>query len=57
MIFTAGKDRFFEWLMQQKPGFDRSPVLTMKERDCRHCLYYDEHRRQCGLEKCIVFSD
>lgn len=57
MIFTEGKHRFFERLMQQKPDFDRHRVLTMKERDCKHCLYYDELLRKCGKERCVVFDD
>ncbi len=57
MLFMVGKDREYERLMKQIPGFDRSPIRTMKERDCKHCLYYDEQLRKCSLEKCAVFED
>jgi len=57
LLFTTGKDREYERLMKDTPGFDRRPVQTMKERDCVHCLYYDETLRKCSLEKCAVFED
>lgn len=57
MLFTTGKDRKYERLMCESPGFDRRPIRTMKERDCKHCLYYDETLRKCSLEKCAVFED
>ena len=56
MLFMVGKDREYERLMQVQPGFDR-PVLTEKERECKYCLYYDESKRKCSLEKCAVFED
>ena len=43
--------------MQQTPGFDHRPVKTMKERDCPHCLYYDQKAKKCGLKACTVFKD
>lgn len=57
MLFTLGKDREYELMMREKPGFDHRPVKTMKERDCKHCLYYDESSRKCSLEKCLIFDD
>lgn len=57
MLFTEGKRREYERIMQEKPGFDHRPVKTMKERDCKHCLYYDESCRKCSQEKCVVFED
>jgi len=57
VLFMVGKDREYEYLMKQIPGFDRKPDRTMKERDCKHCLYYDESNRKCSLEKCVAFED
>jgi len=57
LLFTAGKDREYECMMKENPGFDRRPIRTMKKRDCKHCLYYDESNRKCSLEKCVVFED
>ena len=56
-MFTVGKDRFYEQLMQQKPGFDRRLVLSVKERDCKHCLYFDVRLQKCAQDKCIVYGD
>ena len=57
MLFTVGKDREYERIMKETPGFDRRLIRTMKERDCEHCLYYDDQTRKCSLEKCAVFED
>ncbi len=57
LIFTEGKHRFFERLMQGKPNFDQRPIRTPKERDCKHCLYYNERKKKCTQNKCIVFDD
>jgi hypothetical protein len=57
MDFTEGRLRKYERMMRKKPGFDRRPAKTKKGRDCPYCLYYDEHRRKCGKDKCIVFED
>lgn len=57
MTFTEGKLLEYEHMMRKAPGFDRRRIRTMKERDCKHCLYYDEHLRRCSLEKCIIFDD
>jgi hypothetical protein len=57
LLFTAGKDREYERMMKENPGFDHRPIRTMKERDCKHCLYYDETLHKCSLEKCAVFED
>lgn len=56
MIFTGGKDRFYERLMRQKPDYRRHFAPQKKERDCKHCLYYDERLQKCSQEKCIVFN-
>ncbi len=55
MLFTEGKDREYERIMQVQPGFNRS-VLTKEERECKYCLYYDTKKRKCSLEKCVVFE-
>ena len=57
MLFTEGKSREYERMMQQQPGFDHRSVKTMKERDCLHCLYYDNKAKKCSLGKCTVFRD
>lgn len=57
MLFTVGQRREFERMMQETPGFERHPVITMKKRDCELCLYFDEKSRTCIREKCIVFED
>ena len=57
MLFTEGKDRVYERMMQERPGFDRRPDKTMKERDCPYCLYYVHKAKRCGLKTCIVFKD
>ncbi|MPM85518.1 hypothetical protein SDC9_132599 [bioreactor metagenome] len=57
VLFTEGKSQAYERLMQEKPCFDRHPVKTMKERDCPHCLHYDNEAKKCGLGKCPVFQD
>jgi len=57
LLFTVGKDRIYERLMCESPGFDRRPIRTMKERDCKHCLYYDKQLCKCSQEKCVVFED
>ena len=56
MIFTEGKERFYERLMQQKPNYSRHNVPPTKERDCKHCLHYDENLKKCNQEKCIIFN-
>lgn len=57
MLFADGKLQEYERIMQQKPGFDRRPVKTMKERDCPYCLYYDHKAKKCGIKTCTVFQD
>lgn len=57
MLFTVGKDCEYERMMKETPGFDRRLISTMKERDCEHCLYYDDQTRKCRHEKCAVFKD
>ena len=59
MLFTEGKDRNYERMMQGKPGFQRNRRRTVlpnaKQRDCPHSLYYNETLKKCNLETCIVF--
>lgn len=57
VYFTEGKLIEYERIMQENPGFDHRLIKTMKERDCKHCLYFDEHLHKCSKEKCIVFND
>ena len=57
MYFTEGKLIEYERIMQENPGFDHRLIKTMKESDCKHCLYFDEHLHKCSKEKCIVFND
>ena len=60
MLFTEGKDRNYERLMQEKPGFqrDRRRMVSpnARQRDCPHCLYYNETLKKCGLATCVVFK-
>lgn len=60
MLFTEGETQQYERMMMEKPGFKlRKQGLffpTAKQRDCPHCLYYNEALKKCGLEKCIVFK-
>lgn len=60
MLFTEGKDRKYERMMQEKPGFQRDRRRTVfpnaRQRDCPHCLYYNETLKKCGLETCVVFK-
>ncbi|MEG1547538.1 MAG: hypothetical protein RR232_02165 [Clostridia bacterium] len=55
MNFTEGKGLEYERLMKQKPGFHKKRDKTSRERDCHHCLYWNEALQQCLREKCIVF--
>jgi hypothetical protein len=57
MLFTEGKDQVFERMMQERPSFGRRLDKTPKERDCPHCLYYDNKMKKCSLDRCIVFRD
>ena len=44
MYFTSGRDRVFEWLMQEKPGFDHYDsygAITLE--DCGTCHFYRPH--------------
>ena len=56
MYFTEGRLRTYERMMQEKPGHDRRPIKTIKERECKHCLYFDEHCHKCSKEKCALFD-
>ena len=62
MLFTKGKHREYERLMQEKPNFGRkeqTPVqfATAENKDCPYCLYYDGKKKRCSMENCIVFDD
>ena len=57
MYFAEGKLIMYERMMREIPNHDRKPVKTMKERDCKHCLYFNTHRHTCSREKCVVFED
>lgn len=56
MLFTEGKHRVYERIMQEKPCYDRHPAKTMEERDCKHCMYYDKRLGKCSEGKCIVYD-
>ncbi len=57
MHFTEGQLREYERMMQEKPVHDRRPIKTMKERDCKHCLNFDERCHKCSKGKCALFDD
>ncbi|MCU6785317.1 hypothetical protein OCV46_15550 [Anthropogastromicrobium aceti] len=51
MYFTEGKQRAFELLMQQKPGFDRyQSGCARGNEDCGTCRFY---RPQWKYEFCV----
>lgn len=57
MYFTKGQLHGYERMMQEKPGHDRRPTKTMKERDCKQCRYLDKHSGKCSKEKCVLTDD
>ena len=69
MLFTKGKHRQYESLMQEKPGFDKRhtghKILkdktiqfeTAENKDCPYCLYYAEKKKKCRMPNCIVFDE
>lgn len=57
MHFTEGHLREYERLMQEKPGYDRKYIKTMKERECKHCPYFHKGFNKCSREKCALFDD
>lgn len=62
MLFTKGKHREYERLMQEKPNFGhgkRKPIVfaTAENKDCPYCLYFDEKSKKCGMPNCIVFDE
>lgn len=57
MYFTEGQLCKYERMMQEKPRFDREPINKAVNRDCKHCLYFDDHLQKCNKEKCVVFVD
>ena len=60
MLFTEGKDRNYERMMQEKPGFqrDRRRLVSPNagQRVCSNCLYYYETLKKCRLATCVVFE-
>ena len=60
MLFTEGKHREYERLMQEKPGENRKRkrifFATAENRDCPYCLYYMSKKKRCLYDKCIVFE-
>ena len=57
MHFTEGQLREYERMMQEKPGFDRRQIRTVKEQDCEHCMYLDKQCKTCSKEKCDLFEN
>ncbi len=57
MYFTEGELIEYERMMKETPGFDRRHIEAMKERDCRHCLHFDESLDKCRQEKCVLLDD
>ena len=55
MYFTEGKQRAFELLMQQKPGFDRyQSGCAGSDEDCGTCRFYRPHWKYefCIFKEC-----
>ena len=55
MYFTEGKQRAFELLMQQKPGFDRyQSGCARGNEDCGTCRFYRPHWKYkfCVFKEC-----
>lgn len=50
MYFTEGKDREYERMMRQIPGFDREGG----DGDCPYCLHYHEKKKKCRLKRCAI---
>jgi len=57
MYFTEGQLREYERMMQEKPGYKRRVIKTMKERDCRNCKHFDESCNKCNKDQCDIFDD
>jgi hypothetical protein len=57
MHFTEGPLREYERMMQEKPGYDRRPIKSIKERDFKSCSHFDEHCRKCSKETSAQFDD
>lgn len=62
MLFTQGKDREYECLMQQKPNFEygnkkRIKFATAEDKDCPYCLYFNDKTKKCDMPNCIVFDE
>ena len=55
MYFTEGKQRAFELLMQQKPGFDRyQSGCARGNEDCGTCRFYRPQWKYefCAFKEC-----
>ncbi len=57
MHFTEGPLRAYERIMQEKPKHDSEPAKTVQDRDCKHCLHFDEHHHKCSKKKCVIFNE
>lgn len=61
MLFTQGKSRKYERMMNEKPGVERRAkkifFATAENKDCPYCLYYTSKGKRCKYDKCIVFPE
>lgn len=63
MLFTQGKSREYERMMNEKPGVERKTkkkkifFATAENKDCPYCLYYTSKGKRCKYDKCIVFPE
>jgi len=70
VLFTEGKHKQYERMMQEKPGFERRDNIgrtskkdmtiqfaTADNKDCPYCLYYDGKRKRCSMDSCSVFDE
>ena len=51
MYFTEGWLRQYECMMQEKPKNERELVKTVKEKDYKNCLHFDEHGEKYSKKK------
>lgn len=52
--FTEGHLREYECMMQEN---DRRHIITMRERECKHCPHFDKSCNKYSKEKCGIFDD
>jgi len=70
LLFTTGKHRQYERLMQEKPEFDSKRhtghkiqkdktirLATAENKDCPYYLHYVRQGKRCKFDKCIVFDE